>query len=53
MYDFYTIYGERARGVEPTNDLEKAIQIADMFELIVYDTAQGKDVYDIRKKGEM
>lgn len=52
MFEFYTVYGERARGVEPVSEFYEAKRIADMFELIVNDTETGKDVYDIRKKGE-
>lgn len=52
MYVFYNVYGEVARGIEPTQDLQKAIELADRFELIVYDTETAKDVYDIRDKGK-
>ena len=49
MYDYYNAYGEKAKGIEPTEDLEVAVKNADSFQLIVYDTEKQMDVYDIRK----
>ena len=52
MYDYFDIYGERAKGMEPTEDLEEAVGNADKFGLIVYDTDNKMDVYDIRKEAK-
>lgn len=49
MYEFYTVYGTKSTGIEPTEDLEEAVKAADRFEVIVYDTERKMDVYDIRK----
>ena len=49
MYTYYNIYGEKATGLEPTDDLLEAVKNADKFEVIVHDTETKLDVYDIRK----
>lgn len=49
MYEYYNIYGEVDRGLEPTDNLEEAVKNADNFEVIVHDTELKMDVYDIRK----
>ena len=48
MYEFYNGYGEKAKGLEPTDNLEEAVKNADNFEMIVYDTERKMNVYDIR-----
>ena len=50
MYEYYSVYGEKAKGLEPTENLEEAVKNADSFEVVVYDTERKMDVYDIRKK---
>lgn len=50
MYEFYTVHGEKATGLEPTEDLETAVKSADEFEVVVYDTERKMNVYDIRNQ---
>lgn len=49
MYDYFTVHGERATGIEPTASLQEALHNAEEFGLIVHDTELKLDVYDIRK----
>lgn len=50
MYEYCSVYGEKAKGLEPTEDLEEAVKNADNFEVIVYDKERKMDVYDIRNR---
>ena len=51
MYVYFNVYGEPARGIEPTENRELAIRNGKMFELVVFDTAEEMDIYDPRKRG--
>lgn len=49
-YVYFDIYGESARGIEPTNDIDEAIKNGTIYGLEVFDTCNGKVVYDPRKE---
>lgn len=51
MYVYFNVYGEPARGIEPTENRELAIRNGKMFELVVFDTDTEMDIYDPRKRG--
>lgn len=44
-YIFYDLYGDVARGIEPTDDLHEAIKSAKNYCLEVYDTATETTLY--------
>ncbi len=50
MYVFFDIYGEPARGIEPTENKAKAIAQGKSFGLEVFDTCDEMTVYDPRKE---
>lgn len=50
MYVYFDIYGEPARGIEPTEDRNLAIANSKRFMLEVFDTCDEITVYDPRKQ---
>ena len=48
MYIFFDVYGEPARGIEPTGDREVALAKGRQFELEVFDTCEEKTIFDPR-----
>lgn len=51
MYVYFNVYGEPARGIEPTENRDLAIRNGKMFELVVFDTVEEMDIYDPRRRG--
>lgn len=50
MYVYFDIYGEPARGIEPTENKLVALTNGKMFGLEVFDTCDETTIYDPRKE---
>lgn len=50
MYVFFNIYGEEAKGIEPTTNKADALEKGKRFGLEVFDAYDEVTIYDPRKE---